>query len=146
MISNCRQINGRYRHLLFSTFRIDQDKIGIGDHYSRAYRRVGQTNRQQSLRIESQLHIRRYSHQISEDGAAAETGATAGRSQSNVLISGESGTGKELIAQSIHNASDRRDQPFVALNCGTLSRELIQSELFGYDGGLSPSQKQWKSR
>ncbi len=54
---------------------------------------------------------------------------------SNVLIMGESGTGKELFAQSIHNSSTRRDMPFVALNCGALSRELIQSELFGYEGG-----------
>ena len=53
----------------------------------------------------------------------------------NVLIMGESGTGKELIAQSIHNGSSRRNQPFIAVNCGALSRELIHSELFGYEGG-----------
>jgi len=54
---------------------------------------------------------------------------------SNVLLMGESGTGKELIAQSIHNASTRKDEPFIAVNCGALSRELILSELFGYEGG-----------
>ena len=59
----------------------------------------------------------------------------ASKNTTNVLITGESGTGKELIAQSIHNASSRKEKPFVAINCGALSRELIQSELFGYEGG-----------
>jgi transcriptional regulator with PAS, ATPase and Fis domain len=59
----------------------------------------------------------------------------ASRSNSYVLILGESGTGKELFAQAIHNHSPRRTGPFVAINCGALSRELIQSELFGYEGG-----------
>ncbi|SCY39689.1 sigma-54-dependent Fis family transcriptional regulator [Alkaliphilus peptidifermentans] len=56
-------------------------------------------------------------------------------SPSTVLIMGESGTGKEVFAQSIHNHSSRRDEPFVALNCGALPRNLIEAELFGYDEG-----------
>ncbi|GAB6085661.1 sigma-54-dependent Fis family transcriptional regulator [Alkaliphilus crotonatoxidans] len=56
-------------------------------------------------------------------------------SPSTILITGESGTGKEVFAQSIHNQSSRRDEPFVALNCGALPRNLIESELFGYDEG-----------
>ncbi|WP_026476908.1 sigma-54-dependent Fis family transcriptional regulator [Alkaliphilus transvaalensis] len=56
-------------------------------------------------------------------------------SPSTVLITGESGTGKEVFAQSIHNYSSRRDEPFIALNCGALPRNLIESELFGYDEG-----------
>ncbi|MEA4926533.1 MAG: sigma 54-interacting transcriptional regulator [Syntrophomonadaceae bacterium] len=56
-------------------------------------------------------------------------------SKSNVLIMGESGTGKELFSQAIHNYSNRRDEPFVALNCGAIPRNLIESELFGYEGG-----------
>jgi len=59
----------------------------------------------------------------------------AARSNSNILILGESGTGKELFAQAVHNYSPRKNGPFVAINCGALSRELIQSELFGYEGG-----------
>ncbi|MBR0599231.1 sigma-54-dependent Fis family transcriptional regulator [Sinanaerobacter chloroacetimidivorans] len=62
-------------------------------------------------------------------------GLVAAQSDSNVLILGESGTGKELLAQSIHNASSRCNGPFIAINCGSLPKGLIESELFGYEGG-----------
>ncbi|MDM8533517.1 sigma 54-interacting transcriptional regulator [Clostridiaceae bacterium HSG29] len=58
-----------------------------------------------------------------------------GRSESAVVIYGESGTGKELMAQSIHNISDRNKAPFVAINCAALSESLLESELFGYEEG-----------
>jgi transcriptional regulator with PAS, ATPase and Fis domain len=56
-------------------------------------------------------------------------------SDSTILIRGETGTGKELFAQSIHNASKRSDGPFVAINCASLSSNLLESELFGYVEG-----------
>jgi PAS domain S-box-containing protein len=52
-----------------------------------------------------------------------------------ILIYGESGTGKEMFAQSIHNFSERRNQPFVAVNCAAIPENLIESELFGYEEG-----------
>lgn len=52
-----------------------------------------------------------------------------------VLVMGESGTGKEIIANSIHEASARRDRPFVAINCGALPANLVEAELFGYEKG-----------
>lgn len=64
-----------------------------------------------------------------------EVAKMAARSSSNVLIEGESGTGKELFAQAIHNASQRSAGAFVAVNCGAIPRELIASELFGYNEG-----------
>jgi sigma-54 dependent transcriptional regulator, acetoin dehydrogenase operon transcriptional activator AcoR len=54
---------------------------------------------------------------------------------SNVLLEGESGTGKEIFAQAIHNRSSQHNGPFIALNCGAIPRELIASELFGYEEG-----------
>ncbi len=53
----------------------------------------------------------------------------------SIILHGESGSGKEVIAKTIHQKSNRRDQPFVALDCGTLSRELANSELFGHVKG-----------
>lgn len=56
-------------------------------------------------------------------------------SKSTILITGESGTGKEVFAQAIHNYGTRKDEPFIAVNCGAIPGTLIESELFGYDEG-----------
>lgn len=64
------------------------------------------------------------------------------RSPSNVMITGESGTGKDLLAQAIHYASQRREEPFVAINCAAIPKELIESELFGYvEGAFTGARK-----
>lgn len=59
----------------------------------------------------------------------------AARSHSTVLIQGESGTGKEFFAHAIHNGSQRKYGPFVTINCAAIPRELLESELFGYEEG-----------
>lgn len=65
----------------------------------------------------------------------------ASKSTSNVLLLGESGTGKDIFAQAIHNNSDRRDGPYVVINCAAIPRNLIASELFGYDEGAFTGSK-----
>jgi sigma-54 dependent transcriptional regulator, acetoin dehydrogenase operon transcriptional activator AcoR len=66
---------------------------------------------------------------------AARLARIAAQSTSTVLLRGETGTGKEVFAQAIHNGSARAAGPFVAINCAAIPRELISSELFGYEGG-----------
>lgn len=67
--------------------------------------------------------------------SAIELAKKAARTNCNILIEGESGTGKEVFAQSIHNYSSRSEGPFVAINCAAIPRELVESELFGYEKG-----------
>ena len=57
------------------------------------------------------------------------------KSDASILITGESGTGKELIAKAIHNNSLRKDEPFIALNSAAIPKDLLESELFGYEKG-----------
>lgn len=64
------------------------------------------------------------------------------KTDATILITGETGTGKEIFAQSIHNASNRKCNPFVAINCSALPRDLLASELFGYcEGAFTGSRK-----
>lgn len=75
---------------------------------------------------------------IGEDEKTKELkafGARISKKKVNILITGESGTGKELLAQAIHNESDRKNEPFIAINCATFESNFLESELFGYEEG-----------
>ena len=66
---------------------------------------------------------------------AVDLGRKAATSKSTILLLGESGTGKEVFARAIHNWSERKEKPFVPINCVGLSKELLESELFGHEKG-----------
>ncbi|MDC0761917.1 sigma 54-interacting transcriptional regulator [Brevibacillus sp. AG] len=66
---------------------------------------------------------------------AKEVARRVAASDSTVLLQGESGTGKELFARAIHQASPRRDEPFLSINCAAIPEHLMESELFGYEEG-----------
>ena len=75
---------------------------------------------------------------------AIETAKKAASSRSTVLLLGESGTGKEVFARAIHNWSERKNEPFIAINCVGLSKDLLESELFGHEKGAFTGAHQLK--
>ncbi|SDP05361.1 sigma-54-dependent Fis family transcriptional regulator [Desulforhopalus singaporensis] len=114
-----RQVNGKLVGGLVTVtdkgemFRVATEMTGSQAHFT--FNSIVGT----SEKLKSAIHMARIS---------AGTSAT-------VLLSGETGTGKEIFAQAIHNQSDRKNEPFVAINCGAIPKELLESELFGYEEG-----------
>lgn len=95
--------------------------------------------RQENIRLRSDIKNRyRFGAIIGKSHAMQnvyEMIIKAAASEDSAIINGESGTGKELVARAIHDMSNRRDQPFVPVNCGAISQNLIESEFFGYVKG-----------
>ncbi|WP_313339619.1 sigma 54-interacting transcriptional regulator [Sedimentibacter sp.] len=99
-------------------------------------------SKQQNLRIQllNKGHKAKYTFDdiIGESDTVKKACAIAKKMAANnsaVLITGESGTGKELFAHAIHNESDRKNNPFIAINCAAMPDNLLESELFGYEEG-----------
>lgn len=84
---------------------------------------------------QAQFHFRDIIGNSPEIAEVIRVASLASSGNSNILLEGESGTGKEVLAQAIHNRSNRSQGPFVAVNCGAIPRDLISSELFGYAEG-----------
>ena len=95
--------------------------------------------RRENERLRREVMEFRNERQIIGDSPAIrrvlQTVATAAPTRATVLLEGESGTGKELFARAIHAQSDRRDGPFIKLNCAALPEGLVESALFGHEKG-----------
>src|SRR5215468_10159346 len=110
-----------------------------GNHFDIVVRKALETARlKRELELFSEDADKRYHFVLGKSiklKEAAEIAKKVAASKATVLLLGESGTGKEIFARAIHNWSERKTQPFVAINCVGLSRELLESELFGHEKG-----------
>ncbi len=95
--------------------------------------------RGENLRLRREIELRyHFGNLIGKSPKMQEVFSTIGRlgdSKATVLVTGESGTGKELVAKAVHFNSNRKDRPFVTVNCGAIPHELMESELFGHVKG-----------
>jgi two-component system response regulator PilR (NtrC family) len=123
---------GAYDYLT-KPFKVDELRIVI----EKALEKKILSNENNRLRRELRSHSR--DRNIIGHSSAMqdvyELIAQVAETKTNVLVSGESGTGKELVARAIHEQSTRNDQPFVAINCGAIPENLLESELFGHVKG-----------
>jgi DNA-binding NtrC family response regulator len=97
--------------------------------------RMGYRIEQLEKKVEKRFNFENITGQSKLLLDAIEVAKKVAATDTTVLIEGETGTGKDLLAQSIHNASSRKSKPFVAINCSSFSKELLESEMFGYKTG-----------
>jgi len=120
-------------HYIAKPFRLDEVRHLIGEALEMV--RLRKKNRRLSDLIDSMGSENRLVTQDAELERVLETARQIAPSGCNVVIAGESGTGKELLARHIHRFSQRGDAPFVAVNCGAFTEDLLANELFGHEKG-----------
>jgi two-component system response regulator PilR (NtrC family) len=124
---------GAYRYVIKTDKLVEELKIVVARALEDlALREENVRLRREMLRVFAQNNIVGHSQKIE---AILEMVRTVAPTLSTVLITGESGTGKELVARAIHEASQRREKPFVSINCSAFPETLLESELFGYFRG-----------
>jgi two-component system response regulator PilR (NtrC family) len=124
---------GAYRYVIKTDKLVDELKLVVRRAMEDLALREENTRlRREMLRVFAQNNIVRGSRKIED---ILEMIRTVAPTLSTVLITGESGTGKELVARAIHEASPRREKPFVSINCSAFPETLLESELFGYFKG-----------
>ena len=124
---------GAYHYVIKTDKLVEELKIVVARALEElALREENARLRREMLRVFAQNNIVGRSRKIE---AILEMVRTVAPTLSTVLITGESGTGKELVARAIHEASQRRDKPFVSINCSAFPETLLESELFGYFKG-----------
>jgi sigma-54 dependent transcriptional regulator, acetoin dehydrogenase operon transcriptional activator AcoR len=130
---------GQYYFLFSSVPLYDNlnEPIGVLFHFKDIRKEV-----EMIVNTKSFFHFDDIIYQCEEMEALIQLAKKAALQDSSILIEGESGTGKELIAQSIHNYSNRSKKPFIVIDCSAIPRNLVESELFGYEeGSFTGSQK-----
>ena len=124
---------GAYRYVVKTDKLVEELRLVVARALEElAMREENLRLRRELLRIFAQNNIVGRSRKIE---AILEMVRTVAATTSTVLVTGESGTGKELVARAIHEASPRREKPFVSINCGAFPETLLESELFGYHKG-----------
>ena len=166
LLAQVRELDPEVEVILISAYAdvekaVEAMRTGASDYLTKPVKRrelevrVGRCIERSRLRREN----RRLRHALGADPLAGIEGVSRqiaelkallrrlATSDATVLVTGESGTGKELAARAIHAASDRRDGPFVTVNCGAIPADLLESELFGHErGAFSGAVRQQKGR
>jgi len=114
-----------YLALSIENIIINQEILRISDQMNREYERFDKDLSLDTLFIAESPAMRE----------VLDLARLVSKTPVNVLLQGENGSGKELIARMVHEASDRRDKPFVAVNCASIPEHLMESEFFGYEKG-----------
>ena len=112
-------------------FKVDELRLVI----DKALEKKGLTEENQRLRTALRARTRSLVGSSAAMRRVHDMVAQVATTKTNVLVSGESGTGKELVARGIHDLSERREKPFIAVNCGAIPENLLESELFGHVRG-----------
>ena len=135
------RLDGAVVRLAHASFVVTTRPISSGDEEDRGFvATLVELDRAQKMAQRLSATRARYGfHDIigksSSLQAAVAMARRAATIDANVLINGESGTGKEVIAQAIHTAGPRANEPFIGVNCAAVPRELLEAELFGYEKG-----------
>lgn len=123
---------GAYDYII-KPFKIDEIKITV----SKAFERISLINQNRYLKeeLENKIFFPGVIGKSEKMKYILELIQAVSKTDSIVLIEGESGTGKELVARAIHENSNRKENPFIILNCGALAEGILESELFGHEKG-----------
>jgi two-component system response regulator AtoC len=123
---------GAYDYLLKP---LDLGRLAILVERALERRRLAEENRDLRQRLSLKDEYGNVVGKSSVISKVYEVASQVAATNATVLLTGESGTGKELVAKAIHQRGDRRDRPFISINCGALPEGLLESELFGFERG-----------
>lgn len=125
----------KYGALNYLLKPVNLDELDIILERALLHRQIITENIKLKQELSTKYNFENIVYQSKALGEALNIAGRVAKSDAPVLIRGESGTGKELFAKAIHFASDRKDKPFVTVNCAALPETLLESEMFGYEKG-----------